>query len=335
MTVPAGSPPPGRRVQRGDAGSARSMAAPAGRPAAGRNQPQHGAEDPPLDSGAMPSLLAFDTATERMSVALQVEERVFSYDGTGGASASATLLPAIQRLLDEAGIGLRQLDAIAFGRGPGAFTGLRTACSVAQGLAFGAGLPVVPVDTLLAVAEDARCPAHAGGLLVDTAGGGAGGGGPAGAGTVGGALLSLWVVMDARMDEIYAAHYEFSAVAGWQTRLPPLLATPNALNERWRTAPPRALAGSALAAFGERLQCGAAIRFADARPAARAMLPLAATLWQQGGALDAAQALPLYVRDKVAQTTAERAAGVAPSAALQSLPASAPSLPAHGRAASA
>lgn len=234
--------------------------------------------------------LAFDTATEHLSIALQVGDAVWSHDGPGGAQASATLIPGIMGLLAQAGIGLRDLDAIAFGRGPGAFTGLRTACAVAQGLAFGADRPVLPIDTLLAVAEDARSN---------------------------GAPDDVWVVMDARMDEIYAAHAVFES-GRWRYAVAPILCSPQALNERWSGAPPRALAGSALAAFGERLDGGHALRWPDALPRARAMLPLAAALWTQGGAVDAALALPLYLRDKVAQTMVERAAAKAQASAAAS-----------------
>ncbi|HEV7913285.1 MAG TPA: tRNA (adenosine(37)-N6)-threonylcarbamoyltransferase complex dimerization subunit type 1 TsaB [Albitalea sp.] len=228
----------------------------------------------------MTTLLAFDTATERMSIALAVNGQVHVDEAAGGAQASATLIPAIVALLRRAGVVLADLDAIAFGRGPGAFTGLRTACSVAQGLAFGTGRPVLPVDTLLCVAEDARD-----------------GIGP----------QSIWVAMDARMNEIYAAHYAYEA-GRWTTLAAPMLASVEALIERWQAEPPMAVAGSALAAFGERLDTGAARRAPQASPHARAMLPLAQALWDAGGAVDAALALPLYVRDKVAQTTAEREA---------------------------
>ena len=228
----------------------------------------------------MNALLAFDTATEQMSIALAVADRVWVHEGAGGALASAALVPAILALLAQAGVGLRELDAIAFGRGPGAFTGLRTACSVAQGLAFGANKPVLPVDTLLAVAEDARA------------------GAPAWQG---------WVALDARIDEIYAGHYRFDA-GQWQVLGAPRLTTPQALNDAWQAAPPEVVAGNALTAFGERLQIGAARCVPHARPRAVAMLPLARQLWARGAAVPAALALPTYLRDKVAQTTAEREA---------------------------
>ncbi len=230
----------------------------------------------------MTPLLAFDTATDHMSISLQAGGQVWSHEGAGGAQASATLIPAILALLAQADLRLQDLSAIAFGRGPGAFTGLRTACSVAQGLAFGAGLPVLPIDSLCAVAEDARS-SH-----MDSE-----------------APPETWVAMDARMGEIYAACYAFDG-ASWRTVVAPALMTPAALNAQWQASPPHAVAGSALTVFAGELDCGTAQLSPLALPRARAMLPLAQRLWQAGGAVDAALALPLYVRDKVAQTTLER-----------------------------
>ncbi len=240
----------------------------------------------------MTTLLAFDTATEHLSIALEARGGVTTHEAAGGAQASANLIPAILGLLSRAGVTLCELDAIAFGRGPGAFTGLRTACSVAQGLAFGAGKPVLPIDTLLAVAEDARAGRP------DTAG--------------------VWVAMDARMNEIYAAHYRFAA-GDWSVLEGPMLTTPDELNRRWRSQPPEVVAGTALAAFGAQLEVGAARCVAEALPRATAMLPLAHALWARGGAVDAALALPMYLRDKVAQTTAERDAVRAAKDALGAL----------------
>jgi tRNA threonylcarbamoyladenosine biosynthesis protein TsaB len=226
-------------------------------------------------------LLAFDTATEHLSIALEVGGEVFTHEGEGGAKASATLIPAIMALLALAGVTLRSLDAIAFGRGPGAFTGLRTACAVAQGLAFGAAKPVLPIDTLLAIAEDAR------------------GGDPR--------AQRVWAVMDARMSEVYAAQYAF-ADGAWAVLDAPMLITPDALAERWRQAPPERIAGNALGVFADVWRTADARRAPDALPRARAMLPLAQTAWRAGAAVDPALALPLYLRDKIAQTTVEREA---------------------------
>lgn len=234
----------------------------------------------------MTALLAFDTAGERMTIALSSGAGRWSRQAAGGARASATLVPSLLGLLREAGLSLRDLDAIAFGRGPGAFTGLRTACSVAQGLAFGAGKPVLPIDSLLAVAEDARA----------------------------GALqFRVWAVIDARMDQIYAAEYGFAG-GRWTAHVAPMLTDADQLCARWRTAPPEAVAGDAMAAFGARLEPGHARRFPDARTSGDALLTLAESAWHDGLALDPARALPLYVRDKVASTTSEREAARAEKA---------------------
>ncbi|MEY4561737.1 MAG: hypothetical protein RLZZ618_1014 [Pseudomonadota bacterium] len=230
----------------------------------------------------MSNLLAFDTSTELMGIALVTSSGREVIDAAGGAAASAQLIPSVLSLLDRAGLTLADVDAIAFGCGPGAFTGLRTACSVAQGLAFGAGKPVLPVDSLMLVAEDARLQHE----------------GPA----------ALWVAMDARMDEIYAAAFEWTGAA-WQVTEAAALYAPETLSARWQATPPAWVAGSALAVFGERLALPTATRQTpQAVSRAQAVGRLAEQLWAQGRAVDAALALPVYVRDKVAQTTAEREA---------------------------
>ena len=228
----------------------------------------------------MATLIAFDTATERMTIALRRGERIVAHEGEGGARASATLLPAILGLLGELGITVADLDAIAFGRGPGAFTGLRTACSVAQVRAFGACKRVLPIDSLLAVAEDARVDATP---------------------------LRVWALIDARMDQIYAAEYGYDGER-WTVRVAPFLTDCESLASRWRDEAPTAIAGNAIGAFGARLATGNAPLFPDAAPTARALLRLAEQGWAEGAAVAPALALPLYVRDKVADTEAERAA---------------------------
>ena len=228
----------------------------------------------------MTTLIAFDTASERMTIGLLHEGRVTSCSEAGGAKASARLLPALLSLLGQARLAIADLDAVAFGRGPGAFTGLRTACSVAQGLAFGAALPVLPIDSLLAVAEDARAGAPS---------------------------CSVWATVDARMDQIYAAEYAH-ADGGWSTLVEPMLTDAEALSARWRESAPELVAGDALRAFSGRLATRDAAQAADATATAPALLALAEAAWRAGAGIDASLALPLYVRDKVALTTAERSA---------------------------
>lgn len=221
------------------------------------------------------NLLAFDTSTETLSVAVQPGAGAppLVLEGPGGAQSSAELIPAIEHLLARAGLRLDQLDAIAFGRGPGSFTGLRTACAVAQGLGFGSGVPVLALDTLLALAEDAH--------------------GRSGA-------TRIVAVLDARMDEVYAAAYERTA-GGWATVRAPFLGAP----EQVELPPGWSLAGQGLEGFAGRLPAGPRV---DGVPSATALLRLAPAALQAVPDSGAALALPLYLRDKVAQTTEERAA---------------------------
>ena len=102
-------------------------------------------------------LLAFDTSTDQLSIAIQNGDRLWEHAGAAGAQSSSTLIPAIQQGMQALGLSYADLDAIAFGRGPGYFTGLRTSCAIAQGLALGGGVRLLPIDTLLCVAEEARC----------------------------------------------------------------------------------------------------------------------------------------------------------------------------------
>lgn len=244
--------------------------------------------------------LAFDTSTDRLSVALTDGARVWQHSGPGGALASTTLIPAILALLAEAGLALDELDAIVFGRGPGSFTGLRTACAVAQGLAFGArqgaGIPVLPVDTLMALAEEARFQ------RLDTAGTRA----DPGTASEGAAEapFTLTALLDARMDEMYVQAYEFSA-GQWRSLGDCALIRP----ENFVAEPGSdLLAGNVFGVYAGRLPAGvAAFECVEALPTATALLRLAPAQAAAGQCVEAALALPLYVRDKVALTTDERA----------------------------
>ena len=234
------------------------------------------------------NLLAFDTSTDTLSIAVQHGDGVWQHQGPGGAQASAALIPAVRALMAQAGLTFDMLDAVVFGRGPGSFTGLRTACAVAQGLAFGAkggqGVPVLPVDTLLAVAEEAR-QQHG--------------------------CTHVVAVLDARMDEVYHARCEWlPAEARWHADEDFGLGAPESVQppDGWTVA------GNARAAYGDRLAPTAT--HVTALPTATALLRLAPALIAAGHAVAAGDALPRYIRDKVAQTTAERAALRAAQAAV-------------------
>ena len=222
--------------------------------------------------------LAFDTSTEWLSLAVARGEKTWAQTLPGGAQASATLIPALMDLLAQADMPLASLDAIVFGRGPGSFTGLRTACAVAQGLALGAQLPVLPVDTLLAVAEEARVQAGAPDQLT---------------------VLAL---LDARMDEVYNAVYRWSGGA-WAMQSPLQVCAPERI--ALPAGPDGLQAGHVPEGYALRLPPGPRVQ---ALPTASALLRLAPGLWASGQAVAADQAMPLYIRDKVAQTTAEREA---------------------------
>ncbi len=234
----------------------------------------------------MTVLLALDSSTETMALALVTPSETTVMESAGGAQASARMVPEALGLLARAGLALADVDAIGFGRGPGAFTGLRTACAVVQGLAFGAGKPVLSLDSLMLVAEDARRQAQSEGLVLEG---------------------TIWVAMDARMSEIYAAAYRVDVNGRWTTEAHPALYRPAALVEQW--GEPAAVAGSALIAFeGQLGLAGRAVRcWPQTVSRARALAALAEQAWAAGETLDAAEAMPVYVRDKVAQTTQERA----------------------------
>jgi tRNA threonylcarbamoyladenosine biosynthesis protein TsaB len=221
-------------------------------------------------------ILAFDTSTEYCSVALWRDGAVDTREALAGQRHSQLLLPMVDELLRHHGVSVRALDGIAFGHGPGSFTGLRIGCGVAQGLALGAGLRVVGVDTLLAMAQ------------------------ATGAGR---AVCCL----DARMGEIYHAAYR-RADAGWDSVHSPGLCAPGeapALPAGSWTG-----CGSGFAAHGAALKqryagCLSTV-LPDIFPHARHIAQLAAREFEAGRSVSAAQALPVYIRDKVALKTTER-----------------------------
>ena len=225
------------------------------------------------------NLLALDTSTEFLSLALQLGDKTHSHYQHAGQAASQLVLPQIQALLNSAKITLNQLDGIAFGAGPGAFTGVRVACGVAQGLGFGANLPVVGVNTLLALAQTSGED-------------------------------KVIACLDARMGEIYHAAFERKN-GEWIEQSPTIVCKPEAapiLEGVWNGV------GSGWAAYGDILSAIYANNLAQVlpniTPTAQAILQLAAPIFAAGLAKPASEAAPIYIRNRVALTTLERAEGL-------------------------
>ncbi|MCS6786902.1 MAG: tRNA (adenosine(37)-N6)-threonylcarbamoyltransferase complex dimerization subunit type 1 TsaB [Thiobacillaceae bacterium] len=221
-------------------------------------------------------LLAFDTATEWCTAALWLDGEVHAVEVEAGQAHSRLLLPMLRELLATAGLTLGALDGIAFGRGPGSFTGLRIACSVAQGLGLGAELPVLGVTSLEAMAEET------------------------------GAARVL-AALDARMGELYGALLE-RAGEDWRWLEGPALYRPEAAplpsDTGWVGC------GSAFHAYAEAMTPRYAGRLMAVMPQviphARAIARLAAARFARGEGVPAEAAEPYYVRDKVALKTCER-----------------------------
>ncbi|MEO8767662.1 MAG: tRNA (adenosine(37)-N6)-threonylcarbamoyltransferase complex dimerization subunit type 1 TsaB [Nitrosospira sp.] len=222
-------------------------------------------------------ILALDTSTEYCSIALSLDGEILSREVLAGQRHSELILPMLQRMLAETGLTLAQLDGIVFGAGPGSFTGLRIACGVAQGLAFGVDLPVTGICTLEALAQQA-----------------------AGDGNV-------ITAIDARMNEIYHAAYT-KAAEGWQPVSGPAVCLPQhaplVRGCGWIGC------GSGFAIYGEALRarydgCLSHI-ISDLRPHARDMAQLAIPIFAKGLGIDPANAAPLYIRNNVALKEKER-----------------------------
>jgi tRNA threonylcarbamoyladenosine biosynthesis protein TsaB len=226
------------------------------------------------------NLLAIDTSTDFCSVAASRGEALYSRHERAGRRQAEMILGMVNEVLAEARIEFAQIQGIAYGAGPGSFTGLRVAAGVTQGLALARGIGVIGVGSLLALSEEAGKDA-AGGQMI--------------------------ACLDAHMGEVYHAAYR-RAGAGWEEVSAPGLyrpeAVPIASGTDWTGC------GDGFAAYRERLaarlgECVSAIR-PEAAPTARAVLKLAIPRFSAGEAEDAATAVPVYLRDKVALKTSER-----------------------------
>lgn len=220
----------------------------------------------------MTTLLALDTATEACSVALLHNGQVFSRYAVIPRLHAQRILPMISEVLAEAGISKTAVTAIAFGCGPGAFTGLRIAVGVVQGLAFALQIPVLPVSNLAAIAQRA-CREHG--------------------------AKQVAVAIDARMDEVYWGCYSLIdgevRLQGSEAVLPPERA------ELARTAQGEWFAaGTGWHAYAERITVPVYASDAQLLPHAEDILTLAQGMWQRGEAISAQDAQPIYLRDQVA-----------------------------------
>ena len=230
---------------------------------------------PPVPAPAL-NLVALETSTEYCSLAVSRGAQVFARSFHAGQRHSELALPVLGELLAQAGLSMRTVEGIAYGAGPGSFTGLRIACGIAQGLALPRNLPLAGIGTLLALAEDC--------------------GGD-----------KVIACLDARMGEVYHAAYRKSAGKWIEMHAPGVYrpdAVPPAEGGGWTAC------GSGFHVHGAVLaqRYGAGISRTDAAavPDAAAMLRLAREAFAAGQGVDAAAAVPLYVRDKVALKSSER-----------------------------
>ena len=223
----------------------------------------------------MTTLVAIETSTDLASVALLHKDDVSVLTASGAMTHSESILPMIQQLLREANIQLSACDAIAFGAGPGSFTGVRTACGVAQGLAFGADLPVIAINTLEAMA-----------LACHDATG----------------ARSILPILDARMGEVYWAQYDFSD--GLAITCAPRLSAPAMVVPHGEVT----ACGNGLNIFSGRVTATEFLRDgrADLMPHATQIVQLARDALLAGLQVPARDAQPIYLRNQVALTTAER-----------------------------
>ncbi len=231
-------------------------------------------------------LLALDTASGLCSAALYVDGEVMLRETPTTREHARLVLPMVQSLLAEAQWSMVQLDAIAFGRGPGSFTGLRVAAGLTQGLAFGAGLPVLPVSDLRALAQQAAALAPAG--------------------------TPLLACMDARMHELYWALYEAPLAGQWVSDTAEQLCTPVQLTQRLGVAAAGSAqwrgAGMGLAvwlASEAAPPLNPALLLPAAEPSAREIALLGAVDWSAGKAQPPEAAVPVYLRDDVARPSAQ------------------------------
>jgi tRNA threonylcarbamoyladenosine biosynthesis protein TsaB len=225
----------------------------------------------------MSKILSIETSSEIASAALLLDQRLIQRQTSGVVNHSQAILPMVQSLLQDAGLSLSECDAIAFGCGPGSFTGVRTACGIVQGLAFGADLPVIPVVTLLALAQAQRRKSGA---------------------------TEVIAALDARMEEVYWAQYHFDEkTQQWTVVVEPTLCAPASVYPQMVDG--LQLVGNGFTSYSDAFTFS--VEHAQlAVPEAAAIARLGQVEFAAGRVYSAAQAQPLYLRNKIALTMEER-----------------------------
>ncbi|WFQ80684.1 tRNA (adenosine(37)-N6)-threonylcarbamoyltransferase complex dimerization subunit type 1 TsaB [Xenorhabdus sp. SF857] len=219
-------------------------------------------------------ILAIDTATEACSVALWNEGAIEAQFEISPREHTQRILPMVQAVLSKGGVNLQQLDALAFGRGPGSFTGVRIGVGIAQGLALGAELPMIGVSSLKTMAQGTFRLTGATNVLV---------------------------AIDARMGEVYWGQYTRNSQGEWQGDETEAVLKPeqvqeimNSLSGEW------GIAGTGWEAYPQLLDCHLMLTAGDViLPHAEDMLPLAIQMWDAGEATAVEHAEPVYLRNEV------------------------------------
>ncbi|WP_150539747.1 tRNA (adenosine(37)-N6)-threonylcarbamoyltransferase complex dimerization subunit type 1 TsaB [Actinobacillus vicugnae] len=218
------------------------------------------------------TILAIDTATEACSVALLHNGQLTSLDELSPRTHTQRILPMVDELLTQTNISLKQVDALAFGRGPGSFTGVRVGVGIAQGLAMGANLPVVPVSNLLAMAQAAYEKTGA---------------------------TNVVALIDARMNEVYFAQYE-RVGQSWQEIVVEQVCAPEKAISQMQVKDSIVVVGTGWAAYPQFAEANLPLVVSDIiLPSAKSMITLANAAVEQGSVLSALEIEPVYLRNEV------------------------------------
>lgn len=226
------------------------------------------------------TLLALDTSTEACSAALLHKGETTSLDEVAQRTHTKRILPMIDEILSQSGIKLNQLDALVFGRGPGSFTGVRVGAGIAQGLALGADLPVIPISNLAAMAQAAYQQYQAEQVIA---------------------------AIDARMNEVYFAQFsaqkvrsDFGEFLQWNESIAEQVCSAEAaLNQLNKLQGAWVQVGTGWAAYPQLAEAGIGKKSDIALPSAQYMLSLAVPLWYKKQVISAVEIEPVYLRNEV------------------------------------